>query len=219
MYSGIYNIENKLTCKVYIGQSINIEKRLQDHIRDLNRKKHFNKHLQKAWNKYGSKHFRFQVIENIENPTKLKLDSREQYWINHYDSANPNKGYNANPTAGHSSLGIKRSNETKQKLRKALTGKKHTKETRQKMSKSKMGHIPWNKGLVDAQVSPFKGRFHTEAWKKRMSKIKKGTKHSPETRVKMSKSQKGKKRSLETRNNVKKSWILRKFKNQGDKPL
>ena len=35
MTIGIYQIQNKINGKIYIGQSINIKKRLKQHLRDL----------------------------------------------------------------------------------------------------------------------------------------------------------------------------------------
>lgn len=85
MSIGIYKIENLINHKVYIGQSIEIEKRWQKH---LNTKDNFVIH--KALQKYGKEHFSFQIIEECD---LLDLDNKEQYWINYYNSLIPN-GYN-----------------------------------------------------------------------------------------------------------------------------
>ena len=47
---GIYKIYNNLDNKVYIGQTKNLEKRFSQHIDHLRRNKHFNNHLQNAYN-------------------------------------------------------------------------------------------------------------------------------------------------------------------------
>lgn len=85
---GIYKIENLLNGKVYIGQSVNIEKRWQDH---KNRaKSHTASYtITNAMNKYGIDNFSFEVIEQC--PIE-ELDSKEQYWIAYYDSYK--NGYN-----------------------------------------------------------------------------------------------------------------------------
>ena len=49
--SGIYCIENIITNKKYIGQSINIKDRWSKHKSELNHQTHDNDYLQKAWNK------------------------------------------------------------------------------------------------------------------------------------------------------------------------
>lgn len=85
MSIGIYKIENLINHKVYIGQSIEIEKRWQKH---LNAKDNFAIH--KALQKYGKENFSFQIIEECD---LLDLDNKEQYWMNYYNSLIPN-GYN-----------------------------------------------------------------------------------------------------------------------------
>ena len=79
MSSGIYQIENKINSKVYIGSSNNIKRRWQKHKALLRHNKHPNSHLQAAWNKYGEDNFIFSIIElcNIDS-----LLDREQYFIN-----------------------------------------------------------------------------------------------------------------------------------------
>ena len=61
--SGIYCIENIITHKKYIGQSINIKDRWSKHKSELNHQTHDNDYLQKAWNKYGENNFKFYIIE------------------------------------------------------------------------------------------------------------------------------------------------------------
>lgn len=93
--SGIYCIQNIVNNKVYIGKSINIYKRIKNHIGSLNRnsRKHENEYLINSWNKYGRKNFKYFVLEYLEINEKL-LEERELYWINQYDALNPLKGYN-----------------------------------------------------------------------------------------------------------------------------
>ena len=88
MSIGIYKIENLINHKIYIGQSIEIEKRWQKH---LNAKDNFVIH--KALQKYGKENFSFQIIEECD---LLDLDNKEQYWINYYNSLIPS-GYNMIP--------------------------------------------------------------------------------------------------------------------------
>lgn len=91
---GIYKIENIINHKCYIGQSINIKRRWEIHKSELKNNRHYNKYLQKAWNKYGENSFLFSVIEEC---SKLELNEKEQYYIKKYNSyANKknSKGYN-----------------------------------------------------------------------------------------------------------------------------
>lgn len=88
---GIYKIVNNINGKIYIGQSVEIEKRWKRHINELNRLVHKNKHLERAWIKYGQDNFSFEIIEVCK---KEELDSKERYWIKYYSSNDYNCGYN-----------------------------------------------------------------------------------------------------------------------------
>lgn len=83
---GIYKITNKVNGKIYIGQSIHIEKRWQEHCQPSNNKSL----IAKAIKKYGKENFLFEVIEQC---TKEELLEKEEYYIKMYNSVVPN-GYN-----------------------------------------------------------------------------------------------------------------------------
>lgn len=88
---GIYKITNLINNKIYIGQSIQLNKRISEHKRELKNNSHYNNHLQRAYNKYGIENFSFEIIENC---TEDELYPRENYWITFYNSQNSNSGYN-----------------------------------------------------------------------------------------------------------------------------
>lgn len=85
MTCGIYKIENLINHKVYIGQSIHIEKRWLEHCIPSTKSL-----VGKAINKYGKENFSFQILEECE---KSLLNERESYYIQYYQSLVPN-GYN-----------------------------------------------------------------------------------------------------------------------------
>lgn len=90
----IYKITNKINNKVYIGQTVKTRPsdRFSQHryiARHLEQEKS-NSYLHQAMAKYGVDNFAFEVVEIVEND---KLNEREQYWINFYDSLVPH-GYN-----------------------------------------------------------------------------------------------------------------------------
>lgn len=97
MTIGIYAIICKPTSKLYIGQSINIRSRKNQHLNDLLRGKHCNSYLQNAFNKYGRSNFAFQVLENC---TKEELDIRESYWINTKRTNESRYGFNLKEVKG-----------------------------------------------------------------------------------------------------------------------
>ena len=66
MNSGIYKIVNKIDGKIYVGQSIHLEKRKNEHFKELINNKHQNQHLQYAFNKYGINNFDFIVFINTK---------------------------------------------------------------------------------------------------------------------------------------------------------
>lgn len=86
---GIYKIENTINKKVYIGQSKNIPLRFSNHKYELNHGKHSNKHLQRAWNKYGKENFVFEILCEC-NPNEV--NEKEIYFIKLYNSFE--RGYN-----------------------------------------------------------------------------------------------------------------------------
>lgn len=87
--SGIYKIESKQTSQVYIGSSLNVDKRIKSHKSLLQRGKHRNHRLQQHWNLYGATDLEFSVIEYVDENI---LDIRESYFICKYDSFN--NGFN-----------------------------------------------------------------------------------------------------------------------------
>ena len=85
MTTGIYKITNQINNKVYIGQSIHIERRWQEHCRPS-----ASSIISEAIKKYGIDNFTFEIIEKCD---ENDLNARESYWINFFQSLVPN-GYN-----------------------------------------------------------------------------------------------------------------------------
>lgn len=98
MTRGIYKIENLLNGKIYIGQSIQIEKRFEQHKKTAYARKdrNYNNLIYKAIRKYGLENFAFEIIEEV--PDNQDLDEREIYWISYYNSYK--NGYNMTPGGG-----------------------------------------------------------------------------------------------------------------------
>jgi group I intron endonuclease len=72
MKKGIYIIKNKVNNKIYIGvATVSFEKRWHEHINALKNKTHKNKHIQRAWDKYGEDNFEFIVLKEIENVKEI----------------------------------------------------------------------------------------------------------------------------------------------------
>lgn len=86
MSIGIYKIENLINHKVYIGQSIHIERRWQEHCQASS-----NSLIAQAIQKYGKENFSFQILEEV-NDIAL-LNNLESKYIQQFNSLTPN-GYN-----------------------------------------------------------------------------------------------------------------------------
>ena len=105
---GIYKIENLITKDCYIGSSLVIEVRKNQHFNSLSRGKNNSIFLQAAYDKYGINNFTFEIIEICN---KDVLIEKEQYYL---DNIVPL--YNMCKKA-YSTEGRKVSEETKNKLR------------------------------------------------------------------------------------------------------
>lgn len=91
---GIYAITNIVNNKKYIGQSINILKRFEQHKYQLRNKIHINRYLQNSWNKNGEDNFSFDILELCSVDV---LDDMESKWIGEYNTLNSHCGYNIVP--------------------------------------------------------------------------------------------------------------------------
>lgn len=102
---GIYKITNLVNRKSYIGQSIDIEKRWEDHKRVAFRKsdKSYDYPLYRAIRKYGLESFKFEVIEECEED---KLDEVEIFYIEKFQSHIHQNGYNLTLGGDGGRLGI-----------------------------------------------------------------------------------------------------------------
>lgn len=89
---GIYKITNLVNGKIYIGQSISIDRRIKDHFyksfceKDVS----YNSALHNAIRKYGKENFVWKVLQECD---EKELDELEKQYIKQYNSLSPN-GYN-----------------------------------------------------------------------------------------------------------------------------
>lgn len=195
---GIYKITNIINGHVYIGQAENIDKRIQKHMNALISGYHVNRHLQNSWNKYGADKFTFSVIEECELD---KLTEREQYWIDYYGGINSVNTYNVREASNSGTFNLETkalisekltghvvSEQTRNKLRRSMTGKARPDEVKKKISDTLKGHD-----------GSFKGKHLTEAHKQKISETMKGMpcnnpgyRHSDETKKRISEAMRGK---------------------------
>ena len=81
----VYKITNLINGKIYIGQTNNLDRRMQEHLHD--KRKGHPIHL--ALKKYGKDNFTYEVLYHGEN-----YNEEEKKWIKYYDTTNNEKGYN-----------------------------------------------------------------------------------------------------------------------------
>lgn len=90
----IYSIINTVDGKRYVGQTVNITRRLGDHFRQLKAHKHPNYLLQKAWDTYGEDNF-ITKYDEFEINEAADLNQKEIDAIKYYNSFAD--GYNLTP--------------------------------------------------------------------------------------------------------------------------
>jgi group I intron endonuclease len=111
---GVYRVLNVKNGKSYVGSAAraSIRRRCYLHRWDLERGKHPNRHLQRAFGKHGPSVFRFEVLELCE-PAQCLV--REQWHLDQLKTADYRFGYNLSPTAT-SPFGTKHTPETRARM-------------------------------------------------------------------------------------------------------
>lgn len=179
--SGIYKFTNTIKNKVYIGQAVNLKKRINEHLKFY---KTADSYFYFSMRKHKIENFEVEILQS-GNFSKTELDQMEITYIRLFKSQNPKLGYNMTGGGG-GTIGIKQSPELIKKRFDSRKGYKHSEETKKLIGlKSKGRNL---------------GKKHSEESKLLMSKnIKgksKGKKRKPftqETKDKMSKASLGKK--------------------------
>lgn len=180
-FSCIYLWKNLINGKLYVGQTQNFYQRAKQYQRGREK----NRIIGKAINKYGFDNFDISILEK-DIPLD-KLDEREQYWMDYYQSYDLNIGYNICSEAG-TTRGFKHSEETKRAISQYL----------------KQFYIDHPEKIRYGKDNPVYGKHITPENSKKMSERLIGNQYakgshwvmSDETKGKISKALKGKQNCL-----------------------
>lgn len=84
---GIYSIRCVYENNVYIGSSVDINRRWKEHISKLNKGTHSNKRLQEDWDAYGDESFIFEILEETTNLIESEQKYIDSFWPACYNSS------------------------------------------------------------------------------------------------------------------------------------
>lgn len=106
--AGVYKIECLPTGEVYVGGSVDLDRRFRQHLHLLRKKKHKSAALQTAWDRHTEEKFQFHRML-VCRPEDVRL--YEQRALDHYQPV-----FNTEKIAG-SSQGTKRTFEQRERLK------------------------------------------------------------------------------------------------------
>ena len=201
---GVYKITNSANGKVYIGQSIDVDRRIMRHKKDLENGRSICKELQHDYDEnQGGISFSVLCECSVD-----ELDDKEKGYIEEYDSTNPLKGYNKRVWGNWMTRTV--SSETRRKLSDGKVGDKNPMygyhpteeelaERSERMKKHSAEISARMKGRFAGEKHPMYGKHHTADAIAKMSAARvgkssgmAGRKHTEESLKKISEHRKGK---------------------------
>jgi group I intron endonuclease len=132
----VYMITNLVNNKIYIGQTVDFERRKRRHINDSFNENRIKYPINKAIKKHGVDNFKFEIIEITDTYEDVKV--AEIYWIAYYGSKNRKVGYNLTD-GGDGTIGHTMSDEMKKKMSDLFTGRPMPEKTRLAVIKANTG--------------------------------------------------------------------------------
>lgn len=167
--SGVYLITNLVNGKVYVGSSACIRSRWSGHRCRTNESP-----VARALRRYGTDQFTITVLERCAVES---LIAREQRWLDHYHSYDPEIGYNIAAKAEEPLRGLPVSPEQRRILSErgkrrvgplnTFYGKKHTPESRRAMALARIG-------VNTGSANPHYGKRHSPEARRAISEAGRG---------------------------------------------
>lgn len=131
--TGIYKITNKINNNCYIGQSVDIERRWKQHIKNSSKTSRNSQYpLYRAFRKYGLNNFTFEILCLCD---KSELTRQEEYWFLYY-KPKYNQLYPAENPTSNPEIEAKRQAIFQTEEYKAKCSKPMSNSTKQKISYS-----------------------------------------------------------------------------------
>lgn len=197
-YGVIYCLTDGINNKKYVGQTVDLKRRIEQHKRD-------NLYVDKAIRKHGWENCKIEVLEECEN--REQLNEREIFWIAELKSKSPN-GYNLTD-GGNCDYNF--CEEIIMKLTVAGTGRKHTEESKRKMSE--IAKKVWAERTPEERYLIAKKRENNRSPEEKSATARKRElSKSPEERSTRAKKCAAKRTPEERSAIVKKAWVSRKAK-------
>jgi group I intron endonuclease len=187
----VYLATNMINGDCYVGRTVNsLEYRKRKHEQPSSLKSENTYHFHAAIQKYGKENFLWEVLEEVEDDNKIRLNTilnkYEIYYIGVFDSKN--SGYNLTDGGG-GTVGMKASESTKKKMSATRQGKKINRPKGIKMPESMKlkqhelklgdknpmyGKVSWNKGKKNWMIPWNRGIPMIEEVRKKVSEGRKG---------------------------------------------
>lgn len=195
MATGIYSIRNLVTNRVYVGQAVDVGKRLGQHRSMLRRGKHCNTHLQASYDKHGPDAFATALLQEC---SVAHLTAYENSYLSYYrglpggvynqvgPAESPLTGSKQSPeTLAALSIirkGRKLSAETKAYLSELFSGRPLTPSWKDNISKAKQGR-PLTAAHKQALSEAHRGKLLSETHRRSLSRARKGMASHPDVRA------------------------------------
>jgi group I intron endonuclease len=188
--SSVYVITNLLNQKSYVGKANNPKKRWRNHVFN-SKSEHPRSVIASALKKHGVGNFTFEVVAEFSSEDDALV--AEKHWISRLHSNQQSFGYNLD-AGGHGGKTL--TPETRQKISRALMGRKKSDNHRASMSAAKK-NVTTSPDHLAKLIASNVGRPKSLETRRKISVANKGKVRTPEQVEALSKAHMGYKHSDE----------------------